>query len=171
MRKHVILLVVIAVIGIINYQIMRKEQVLTKGALVLLELGPRDPRSLMQGDFMVLRYRMPRELSRWNLGKDVPRKGFVVLDMQANKVGVVKRIYHAGDKLEPNQRLIRYRVRKRGLRIGSEAFFFQEGHGKFYERARYGELRLDRNGDSVLVGLRNDKLEPIKPPPGTGKKK
>ena len=39
-----------------NAQILLKEHTRTSGNLVLLELAPVDPRSLMQGDYMTLRY-------------------------------------------------------------------------------------------------------------------
>ena len=56
--------------------VVHKERVLRDGATVLLRLAPRDPRSLMQGDFMQLNYRLPTEVARelgGLLGSDRPR--------------------------------------------------------------------------------------------------
>ena len=40
----------------VNVLILQKQRVLDDGRTVLLALRPADPRSLMQGDFMELRY-------------------------------------------------------------------------------------------------------------------
>ena len=161
MRKNIILILVVASLVIINLSIMKKEKVLESGEQVYIKLAPRDPRSLIQGDYMVLRYLIPQTLNKKQ--KEIPRKGFLVLLLNEKKVGVIKRLYKPGEKLATEERLIQYRVRSRGIRIGAESFFFQEGHRKPYEVARYGELRLTKNGHSVLVGLRNDQLIKIIP--------
>ena len=59
--------------------------------------------------------------------------------------------------------LLRYRRRGPGVRIASEAFFFEEGQGPVYERARYGELRVDAEGNAVLVRLRDADLRELGP--------
>ena len=64
--------------------------------------------------------------------------------------------------------IIRYRERAGRVRLGAESFFFQEGHAKHYEDARYAELKLAESGESVLVGLRDADLEPLGPPSGNG---
>ncbi len=131
-----------------GWNIARKERVLAEGRRVLLELAPRDPRSLMQGDYMQLNYALaslPRE--GW------PQDGHLVLTQDAQ--GVAKHVRrHAGEPLQEGEFLLRYRIRDRQLRLGAETFFFQEGQAERYARARYGELRVAPGGDSVLVGLR-----------------
>ena len=61
MRARVIfgglLLVIVVLVGLV----VGKERVLARGTPVLLELAPVDPRSLMQGDYMVLDYAVSRE--------------------------------------------------------------------------------------------------------------
>jgi uncharacterized membrane-anchored protein len=47
-------------------------------------------------------------------------------------------------------------MRDERVRVGSDAFHFQEGNAARYQRARYGELRVDAEGTSVLVGLRDE---------------
>ena len=46
----------ILILCIINVLVYQKEQHLSNGEVVLLELAPVDPRSLMQGDYMRLRF-------------------------------------------------------------------------------------------------------------------
>ncbi|MCI5136696.1 MAG: hypothetical protein D3920_16885 [Candidatus Electrothrix sp. AW2] len=41
------------------------------------------------------------------------------------------------------------------------SFFFQEGDAKLYGEARYGELKVDESGGSVLVGLCGEDFRPL----------
>jgi hypothetical protein len=50
--------------------------------------------------------------------------------------------------------------------IGPDAFFFEEGTGDQYESARYGEFRLQEDGSTLLVGLRDEAFTPGSHPPG-----
>jgi uncharacterized membrane-anchored protein len=61
-----------------------------------------------------------------------------------------------GDRpLAAGERLLQYHRRSGRIRVGSDAFHFQEGLARSYASARYGELRVDDAGESVLVGLRS----------------
>jgi uncharacterized membrane-anchored protein len=139
--------------------IVQKEALLATGKPVLLELGPRDPRSLMQGDYMVLEYAISRERG-WDRGSS--RDGHLVLRLDEHGVGKFVRLHEPSTPLAPDEFLLRYRVRDRRVRLGAEAFFFQEGHARLYDAARYGELRVAANGTSVLVGLRGQDREPLR---------
>lgn len=45
-----------------NFTLFQKKQLLNSGRSVLLKLAPLDPRSIMQGDFMRLRFAMQSAL-------------------------------------------------------------------------------------------------------------
>ena len=66
MKKYSRILIIVNLIlllGYFNWSVYQKEQTLKDGQLVLLQLAPVDPRSLMQGDYMRLnRVRGLREL-------------------------------------------------------------------------------------------------------------
>ena len=47
---------VIALLGAVNYKVQQFEDVLATGKPVILKIAPVDPRSLMQGDYMILNY-------------------------------------------------------------------------------------------------------------------
>lgn len=49
------------------------------------------------------------------------------------------------------------------LRYGAEAFHFQEGKAEVYQEARYGVLRIDASGTSVLAGLADNDHRLIQP--------
>jgi uncharacterized membrane-anchored protein len=138
--------------------IVQKEILLATGKPVLLDLGPRDPRSLMQGDYMVLDYAISRA---WEWSQNWPRDGHLVLRLDEHGVGQFVRRHDSSTPLAPDEFLLRYRVRDKRIQLGAEAFFFQEGHASRYNAARYGELRVAANGTSVLVGLRGEDREPL----------
>ena len=56
MKRHLILVGLVGVCLVFGGMVVQKEAVLEEGHLVLLALAPVDPRSLMQGDYMTLRY-------------------------------------------------------------------------------------------------------------------
>jgi len=146
-----VLLVLVGALTLMSYE---KEMTLATGQVVLLELAPVDPRSLLQGDYMALRYRLAQTLR----GEALPRDGKLVVTLDENGVAAFKRVY-SGEPLSPGELLLRYRKRSNGIRLGAESFFFQEGHAGDYRGAKYGELRVSGSGDSVLAGLRGQERE------------
>jgi uncharacterized membrane-anchored protein len=162
MRARVIFgglaLVVVALVVLV----VRKEQVLAHGTPVLLELAPVDPRSLMQGDYMVLDYAVSRQVAQAGETPDeAPRDGRLVLRLDEQGVGRFVREERPGTPLAPGELLLRYKARKGRVRLGAESFFFQEGHADRYAGAKYGELRVSGDGSSVLVGLRDAERRPL----------
>lgn len=148
-------LVLIALVALV----VQKEAVLARGQRVLLRLAPVDPRSLLQGDYMVLDYAISQA---WREGHEAPQEdGNVVVRLDEHGVGTFVRYETPGTALAPGEVRVRFRVRDSRMRLGAEAFFFQEGHRERYEQARYGELRVMDNGTSVLVGLRDEEYQPL----------
>ena len=58
-------------------------------------------------------------------------------------------------ELSPQQHKLHYRIRDGVLKFATNAFFFQEGSAKIYEKAKYGEFKVSGNGEMLLVGLRD----------------
>jgi uncharacterized membrane-anchored protein len=167
MRKLILILTTIIVLILINLEIIHKEELLQDGTLILLKLAPRDPRSLMQGDYMVLRY----EIAQQPALSSAPRDGHLVIETDNNRIAQFKRFYDNTTPLQKTEYLLRFRKRgdsfNSAIRLGAESFFFQEGDGEYYAQARYGELRVAATGESVLVGLRDENLQPLLAPPVT----
>ncbi len=158
MRKIFVWGLTLLVLGAINYLIINKEDTLANGRTMLLRLLPVDPRSLIQGDYMELRYALAREVPRSQLKRD---KGHIVVSLDMNNVAKFVRV-HRGEPLQEGEYLLFYRNRGE-LRLGAESFMFQEGDAKLYEAGKYGELRVDDSGASVLVGLRGEDFKPLGP--------
>ena len=146
----------VLVIATVNVSVIRKEALIANGQVVLVELAPVDPRSLISGDYMRLDYALAS-----NAEASWPRDGRLVVRLDARGVAQYVR-RDDGRALASGEQLLQYRRRARRLRVGSDAFFFQEGHAARYADAKYGELRVDRSGGSVLVGLRDAALRPLR---------
>lgn len=155
MKKIVLFVTMLLVLLIVNFLIIKKEETLSKGRTMLLRLAPVDPRSLIQGDYMMLRYALANEVPKSQLGD----KGHLVVSLDENGVAKFVRVYR-GESLADGEHLLFYRNRG-GLRLGAESFMFQEGTAKLYSSARYGEIKVDQSGRSVLVGIRGEDFKPL----------
>lgn len=141
-------------LGYMNYSITKKEGILESGQLVLLELAPVDPRSLMQGDYMTLRYDISANL----VYDSMPKRGYCVVALDAAGVGNTLRFQENQTPKNEGELLIEYRaVNEWNISIGAESWFFQEGKGEKYEKAKYGGVKIDENGNSLLVGLYDER--------------
>ncbi|MCI0507509.1 MAG: GDYXXLXY domain-containing protein, partial [Gammaproteobacteria bacterium] len=85
-------------------------------------------------------------------------EGQVVVTVDERNVAQFQRIHDGAAPLNANEHLLLYRKRNGVVKIASDAFYFQEQHGKYYTTARYGEVRVSSNGDAVLTGLRDDQF-------------
>ena len=166
MRSAIAFVACLLVLGAVNYTIARKEQQLASGRAVYLELASVDPRSLMQGDYMALRFKMANDarsaISGSDAGATFPRTrdGRIVATLDAASVASFKRL-DDGAPLGPDEIYLRYRVRDGEMKFATNAFFFREGTAQRYEPARYGEARVTDHGDILLTGLRGKNLEPL----------
>jgi len=161
MRNVVLWGVLAAVLVLANWSIIGKERVLADGEIMLLNLAPRDPRSLLQGDYMVLRYSLAQTIMG-QLDAPFSAAGAAVVRLDENAVASFVRLDDTG-QLAPDERLLQYRKRGESLRIAGDAFFFEQGSDRVYASARYGELRVDTRGAAVLVGLRDNEFNRLGP--------
>ena len=157
-ERLILLLNLILLLLYFNYSVIKKESLLKGGQLVLLELAPVDPRSLMQGDYMALRYKISENTNRDNLSK----RGYCVVGIDTN--GVAERIRFQKDSspLYVGEHLIEYTLLGGwSINIGAESFFFQEGQAKKYANAKYGGIKIDKKGNSLLIGLYDEQQRKI----------
>lgn len=158
-RLVVIGLATVVILALVNVGIAGKERIVRNGATVLLQLAPVDPRSLLQGDYMALRYAMADEVAQ--AAKDAGvRDGAIVIAPDENRVARFVSI-HEGSTLAEGQQLLQFRKRGETVRLAADAFFFEEGQGQAFQRARFGELRVAEDGSAVLVGMRDEQHQPI----------
>jgi len=160
MRNAVLLLTAAIVLVLVNVSIWQREGLITSGRTVLLELAPVDPRSLMQGDYMALRFKVANDAFPQGRIEGV-KDGRIVLAVDPRSVGTFRRFDDG--RAADDEALLRYRVRNGQPKFATNAFFFQEKQGEFYQGARYGEFRVDPDGEAILVALRGAELQALGP--------
>ncbi|WP_457936535.1 GDYXXLXY domain-containing protein [Aeromonas veronii] len=160
-RQLALLLSGLAILAGVNATVWRYEHAMSSGEVVLLRLAPVDPRSLMQGDYMRLNYEIARELTSRD-ARATQDKGSdtLVIRLDAHQVASLV-VDGKPDRLASDERLLQVHQSERQWQIGPDAYFFEEGSGEQYEAARYGEFRLQADGKTLLVGLRDEAYQPI----------
>ncbi|MGS1008183.1 GDYXXLXY domain-containing protein [Achromobacter anxifer] len=161
----------VLVLAVTNGGIWQREKLLASGKVVILELAPVDPRSLMQGDYMALNFAASREVTRLRLGAERPEAeesvmgyepdGYVMLQTDARGVGQPLRIQPDTHPHSEAEVPLRYRIRDNSVRIVTNAYFFPEGQAERYQVAKYGELRVAENGEALLVRMLDQDLKPL----------
>lgn len=173
-RGVVAVLTAVAALAAVNLSIAQKERLLAHGRVVCLELAPVDPRSLLQGDYMQLNYRIADDITRLLHRRDpesqpwqqdlAPADGRAVVTLDRRAVASFVRL-HDGRPLAAGEIPLRFRVRAGRLRFASDAYFFQEGTAEAYESARYGCYRVAADGAMLLTSLHDEGLDKLPPAP------
>lgn len=157
MRRLIALLAGLVILAAVNWTVWQRERLVTNGRVVLLELAPVDPRSLMQGDYMALRFRAASEAFGPGRVATDAADGHLVLRLDDKGVAQFVRRDDT-TPLAADEIRMRFRVRGGTPRFATNAFFFEEGSATRYSEARYGEFRIDGNGEAILTGLRDREL-------------
>ncbi|HJR21017.1 MAG TPA: GDYXXLXY domain-containing protein [Dongiaceae bacterium] len=153
------------ILALANWDIAQKRAVIANGQVLLLELRPVDPRSLLQGDYMALALAdaaMPGE----TVIEGLPYRGTVILALDENRVGRYARL-NDESPLQAGELRVQYRRHKdwggHRLDYGAQSFFFESGDAERYERARYAMVRVAEDGSTVLTDLAGEDGVAIKP--------
>lgn len=167
LSKKLALLSLIIVLALINWSIYQKENHLAHGTVVYLKLAPVDPRSLMQGDYMRLRFKLaaairqsfPQKTVNDFRTKAFTSDGKVIVTLDKNNVATFKALYTSQELLD-NEIVLNYRIRQGRVKLATNAFFFQEGKAEVYQKARYGEFRV-KDGELLLVDMYDETLQKL----------
>jgi uncharacterized membrane-anchored protein len=155
------------ILGLTNWDIARKRAVIADGELLLLELQPADPRSLLQGDYMTLAL-AEAAMPPATVIESLPYRGTVILSLDEERVGRFARL-DDGSPPKDGELRVRYRRHEdwRGSRLdyGAQSFFFQEGDAALFQAARYAVLRVAADGGTVLTDLADETRQTITPKP------
>ena len=157
----------IALLGAVNYKVQQFEDVLATGKPVVLKIAPADPRSLMQGDYMVLNYAILSDLQQRQFSSESNettgidelspsgKKAYILVHLDKNHVATLceaqSEIPTDFKHCTPNVYLpIRY---KGWLpELPSQDYFFAEGKGEYYAQSEYAEYRF-KDGILLLARL------------------
>lgn len=66
-----------------------------------------------------------------------------------------------GRPLAPGEVALRYRIRDGRPSFATDAYFFEEGQAQACADAAYGEFRVGGDGEMILTGLRDARLQPL----------
>jgi uncharacterized membrane-anchored protein len=146
-----------------NAAIWQKQNLIANGQPLYLALAPVDPRSLMEGDYMRLRFPTvdAQAVPLWQgLGAKRPR---MVVQLDARNVATVQRLYTDGQTLADGERLLELSPKDGNWVVVTDAWFFKEGDAQRWQQARFGEFRALPDGRALLVGMADAALKPIAP--------
>ncbi len=144
----------VVIISMILYNVL---PILT-GTEVLLEIKPIDPRDLLRGDYVTLKYAVSQVYMRDKIGKDV----IVVLKTDENNVAQIDYIEDFSSNVK-GKLYLRGKVRKNGIKYGIESYFVKEKTGREIERKinssskSYARVKIASNGKAKVTGLELNK--------------
>lgn len=150
-------LVLLLQLGFIGYQIGSNESQLKNGKEITLELAPVDPRSMLQGDYVILRY----EIAESNELKNIRSGNRVYILAKKDQNGVYQResiltsIDPNAYKLANDEVLLAGKYNGyNGIILGIESFFVKEGTGQEIQRdAKYAKVIVAKNGNALLKSI------------------
>lgn len=145
----------VLVLLLANVTIVQREYQIAHGAQVFVRLAPRDPRSLMQGDYMALRTELNEPL--YDVYAETG-SSVAVLSTDADGVAIGVQQWTSGMTLAPHDHLLAFEVGRQGAVLAADAWYFTEGDAERWAAARYGEYRIGKDGRAWLVGLRGEGL-------------
>ncbi|AKX47383.1 hypothetical protein AKN93_02520 [Thiopseudomonas alkaliphila] len=159
-----VLVLALLLLGLINYSIWQHERTLSQGQTVILELAPVDPRSLMQGDYMALRFALAEQIAAQQraepLAQQVAHTGLATLALDQQQLATLVSL-EATQPLADNQVRVQYRQRNGQIQFATNAFFFQEGTASIYEQAKYGLFKVNAKGEMLLARMLDAQLQPL----------
>lgn len=163
MRRVIALLTLLVILVLVNWSIIQKERHISDGKIVYIKLAPVDPRSLMQGDYMALRFEIANQLQDELLKKKSEREsrdGYVVVTLDRQNIASFANIYDGGS-IDMNQTLLQYRYRSGQVKFATNGYFFEEGSASKYGKANYGEFRVNEAGELLLVAMAKDENKSV----------
>ena len=153
---------IVSAMILVNLNVQRLESAFDQAEVIYLPLGPRDPRSILQGDYMVLTYREEIYPDRAALD-ELPSDGAILLELDENKVARFSRIADENIKPERNEIRVAYVKDSRGIRYTPRSFFFQEGDAASFQDARFAVVKVAPSGQALLIDLADENRRVIDP--------
>jgi uncharacterized membrane-anchored protein len=155
-------------VAVLGWMIWDRNHLLTTGREIVLEVIPVDPRSLFQGDYVVLGYDVSRVDVQASAGQ-VRRGDTLYVTLQKSADGKWKAVQAAAEppaSTGPDQVVLKGRVQfttttvpaQSTLNYGIENYFVPEGTGRELEKL-VGDKKIaamiavDDNGNAAIKGL------------------
>jgi uncharacterized membrane-anchored protein len=147
----------VLVLLVANGGIWQKENLIAHGQPLFVPLAPVDPRSLMQGDYMALRFDLPDDMAFADTPLASGQRPHVVARRDAR--GIATDLHpDLGAPLSSDELRVELSPKNGNWVLVTDAWFFKEGEGERWAQAKYGEFRVTPDGRALLVGLRGENL-------------
>jgi uncharacterized membrane-anchored protein len=148
--------VFVAIVAI-NININKKQDIIENGEVLLFELAPVDPRSIMQGDYMRLRFdlagKIQEKIRIKNKNNTIQiQQGFAIVEKGENQIVSFVDLYDE-QTIKANQFKIPFKIRKYQIIFTTNAFYFQEGKASHFQKAKYGQFRMSDSGEMLLADM------------------
>jgi uncharacterized membrane-anchored protein len=148
------------VLLVANGAIWQKENLISHGQPLFVPLAPVDPRSLMQGDYMALRFAFSDGVRVADTALAAGQRPYVVAKRDARGIATVVRA-DMDTPLADDELRIELSPKNGDWVLVTDAWFFKEGEAERWAQAKYGEFRVGKDGRALLVGLRGAELKAL----------
>lgn len=151
----------LATAALVGNGVRGMEHILSNGRVVQIPLTPVDPRSLMQGDYMALRFALPSTPAALEMEKARTPAMYAVARLDTRGAATITELSAAKPASLQDQMGIALAWRWGRWSLGTDAFYFKEGTAERYAKARFGSFRVDESGRALLTGLASEDLQPL----------
>lgn len=156
--KRMPVLLVILSIGLFNLLILSNENTLQRGQSVFVSLQPVDPRSLLQGDYMALRYEM-------HIRGPIPDAKRSKAYVKLNELNIVSETrFHVADRADAKEWvpiLLKRLPHSSSFYPVTTSYLFAEGLADCYSHAKFAEFKVIDTGQAILYRLTDTQLKSL----------
>lgn len=168
----------------VNVYAWHSQQIKTRGEVLFLRLAPVDPLSLVQGQYMRLRFEIEKTYNSTQADQQLIQNSnghvLAVIRLDSKRIGSMtgrltprhRPQQHSVDTLliQVQAQLISSRddsdrQQLHAIQIDQNSFLFQENTEDRYTTAKYGMFRVHANGRYVLIDLADENLRALTPQP------
>ena len=159
----------------VNVYAWQSQQIKLRGKILFLELAPVDPLSLVQGQYMILRFGIEKEYDATQEDQHIIENSrgnvLAIINLDNRRIGTLtglKAIDQWQQQPNPNGTLLLQvhawhtnSDESYTIQIQQNSFLFQENTEDRYTEAKYGMFRVQENGQYVLTDLADKHLRPL----------
>lgn len=111
-----------------------------------LKLAPVDPRSIMQGDYMILNYEIT-DKALLNIRDNFINRGYINLKIDKNNIGQYVSVSQKpfNDENDKSKISVVFSFNGTDIDINVNSYMFQEGDSSLYSKAEYAQVILVKN--------------------------
>ena len=169
----------------VNLNAWQSQQIKLRGEILFLELAPVDPLSLVQGQYMRLRFGIEKRYDSTQEDYQIIQhnrgNGLAIINLDSRRIGTLTALLAPNQWRQQRNRddtvLLKIHAQSvdlprvstpfgtHSIRIQQSSFLFQENTEDRYTQARYGMFRVHENGRYILVDLADEHLRLLSPQP------